>query len=123
MFVWLLVEYAAYASLYDKTYRAAYSLAASGRLKLAGHIRHLSLGFLGKRDPGDLTNLILSDYGQVEQYDLSQSVAADQRDCASGTRFCRTSVGGLENGRSYVYCGSLRCGSVMTYGFHSGTTE
>lgn len=79
MFVWLLVEYAAYASLYDKTYRAAYSLAASGRLKLAEHIRHLSLGFFGKRDPGDLTNLILSDYGQVEHticHNLSQLISA-----------------------------------------------
>lgn len=79
LFAWLLVEYAAYASLYDKTYRAAYSLAASGRLKLAEHIRHLSLGFFGKRDPGDLTNLILSDYGQVEHtisHNLSQLISA-----------------------------------------------
>ncbi|WP_405117653.1 ABC transporter ATP-binding protein [Paenibacillus sp. FSL H8-0317] len=79
LFVWILVEYAAYASLYDKTYRAAYSLAASGRLKLAEHIRHLSLGFFGKRDPGDLTNLILSDYGQVEHtisHNLSQLISA-----------------------------------------------
>ncbi|WP_339282813.1 ABC transporter ATP-binding protein [Paenibacillus sp. FSL R5-0486] len=79
LFAWLLVEYVAYASLYDKTYRAAYSLAASGRLKLAEHIRHLSLGFFGKRDPGDLTNLILSDYGQVEHtisHNLSQLISA-----------------------------------------------
>ncbi|PYE49071.1 ABC transporter ATP-binding protein [Paenibacillus barcinonensis] len=77
--VWLVVEYAAYASLYDKTYRVAYSLAASGRLKLAEHIRHLSLGFFGKRDPGDLTNLILSDYGQIEHtisHNLSQLISA-----------------------------------------------
>lgn len=67
MIVWLAVEYAAYTSLYDKTYRAAYSLAASGRLSLAEHIRHLSLGFFGRRDPGDITNLLLGDYGQVEQ--------------------------------------------------------
>lgn len=66
LLVWLVVEYAAYAYLYDKTYKAAYSLAASGRLSLAEHIRHLSLGFFGKRDPGDITNLLLSDYGQVE---------------------------------------------------------
>ncbi|MDF2922805.1 MAG: transporter ATP-binding protein [Paenibacillaceae bacterium] len=65
--LWLAVEYAVYTSLYDKTYEAAYSLAASGRLKLAEHIRKLSLGFFGKRDPGDITNLLLSDYGQVEQ--------------------------------------------------------
>ena len=66
LLVWLVVEYAAYSYLYDKTYKAAYSLAASGRLSLAEHIRHLSLGFFGKRDPGDITNLLLSDYGQVE---------------------------------------------------------
>lgn len=66
LLIWLVVEYAAYASLYDKTYKVAYSLAASGRLKLAEHIRHLSLGFFGKRDPGDITNLLLGDYGQVE---------------------------------------------------------
>lgn len=66
LFVWLAVEYAAYASLYDKTYGVAYSLAAAGRLRLAEHIRHLSLGFFGRRDPGDLTHLLLGDYGQVE---------------------------------------------------------
>jgi ATP-binding cassette subfamily B protein IrtB len=66
LFIWLLVSYAAYALLYDKSYRAAYTLAADGRLKLAEHLRHLSLGYFGKRDPGDMTNLLLSDYGQVE---------------------------------------------------------
>lgn len=66
LLIWLAVEYAAYTSLYDKTYKAAYSLAASGRLSLAEHIRHLSLGFFGRRDPGDITNLLLGDYGQVE---------------------------------------------------------
>ncbi|MFD1906469.1 ABC transporter transmembrane domain-containing protein [Paenibacillus rhizoplanae] len=64
---WLAVEYAAYVSLYNKTYKAAYSLSATGRLTLAEHIRHLSLGFFGRRDPADITNLLLSDYGQVEQ--------------------------------------------------------
>ncbi|MEK5025814.1 ABC transporter ATP-binding protein [Paenibacillus sp. FSL M7-1046] len=67
LLIWLVVEYAAYSYLYDKTYKAAYGLAASGRLSLAEHIRHLSLGFFGRRDPGDITNLLLSDYGQVEQ--------------------------------------------------------
>ncbi|WP_010275309.1 ABC transporter ATP-binding protein [Paenibacillus senegalensis] len=79
MFLWLAVMYAAYASLYDKTYRVAYSLAASGRLRLAEHIRRLSLGFFGQRDPGDLTNLLLSDYAQVEQtisHNVPQLVSA-----------------------------------------------
>lgn len=67
LLLWLAVEYAAYVSLYNKTYKAAYSLSATGRLTLAEHIRHLSLGFFGRRDPADITNLLLSDYGQVEQ--------------------------------------------------------
>ncbi|WP_059049375.1 ABC transporter ATP-binding protein [Paenibacillus senegalimassiliensis] len=67
LLAWLAVQYAAYSSLYDKTYKVAYSVAATGRLSLAEHIRHLSLGFFGKRDPGDITNLLLGDYGQVEQ--------------------------------------------------------
>ncbi|QUL52203.1 ABC transporter ATP-binding protein [Paenibacillus tritici] len=67
LLLWFAVEYAAYAFLYNKTYKAAYSLSAIGRLTLAEHIRHLSLGFFGRRDPADITNLLLSDYGQVEQ--------------------------------------------------------
>lgn len=66
LFAWLVVLYAAYASLYNKTYRAAYSMAATGRLRLAEHIRRLPLGFFGRRDPGDLSNMLLSDYAQVE---------------------------------------------------------
>lgn len=66
LFAWMFVSYMTHALLYDKSYRAAYSLAASGRLKLAEHLRRLSLGYFGKRDPGDMTNLLLSDYGQVE---------------------------------------------------------
>ncbi len=77
--VWLFVSYGAYSLLYDKSYRAAYKLAADGRLKLAEHIRHLSLGYFGKRDPGDMTNLLLSDYGQVEHtisHNLPQLISA-----------------------------------------------
>lgn len=66
LFAWLLVSYIAFSLLYDKSYKVAYRLAASGRLKLAEHLRRLSLGYFGKRDPGDMTNLLLSDYGQVE---------------------------------------------------------
>lgn len=66
LFVWLIVSYVTYAHLYEKSYTAAYRLAATGRMKLAEHLRHLSLGFFGKRDPGDVTNLLLSDYAQVE---------------------------------------------------------
>ncbi|MBD2845347.1 ABC transporter ATP-binding protein [Paenibacillus sp. IB182496] len=79
LLVWLGVSYGTYALLYDRSYKAAYSLAASGRLKLAEHVRRLSLGYFGKRDPGDMTNLLLSDYGQVEHtisHNLPQLVSA-----------------------------------------------
>lgn len=66
LFIWLFVSYFSYASLYDKTYRSAYEVAASGRLSLAEHIRRLSLGFYGVRDPGEISNLLLSDYARVE---------------------------------------------------------
>lgn len=63
---WLIVQYAAYAYSYDKTYYAAYESSARGRKALAEHIRKLSLGFFGDRDPGDLTTMILGDYALVE---------------------------------------------------------
>ncbi|QDH19648.1 ABC transporter ATP-binding protein [Saccharibacillus brassicae] len=66
MLVWIGIEYATFSMLYDKTYRAAYLTAAQGRMELAEHLRRLPLGFFGKRDPADLTNLLLSDYAQVE---------------------------------------------------------
>lgn len=73
LFVCLALQYVTYSLLYDKTYRAAYELSATGRLRLADHVRQLSLGVIGGRDPGDLTNLLLSDYGRVENT-ISHSV-------------------------------------------------
>ncbi|CAM3295717.1 MULTISPECIES: ABC transporter ATP-binding protein [Saccharibacillus] len=66
MILWIGIEYATFSMLYDKTYVAAYLTAAQGRMELAEHLRRLPLGFFGKRDPADLTNLLLSDYAQVE---------------------------------------------------------
>ncbi|MGD9117040.1 MAG: ABC transporter ATP-binding protein [Dehalococcoidia bacterium] len=66
LFAWLLVQYIAYAWAYDKTYYVAYEASARGRTALAERLRHLSLGFFGSRDPGDLTTMILGDYTLVE---------------------------------------------------------
>ncbi len=63
---WMFVQYAAYAFAYDQTYTTAYSASAEGRIALAEHLRKLSLGFLGSRDPGDLTTMMLNDYANVE---------------------------------------------------------
>ena len=64
---WLLAQYATFAWVYDKTYYAAYEASARGRTALAERLRHLSLGFFGSRDPGDLTTMILGDYTLVEK--------------------------------------------------------
>ncbi|TVX86845.1 ABC transporter ATP-binding protein [Paenibacillus agilis] len=66
LFGWMFISYWTFSILYDKSYYVAYRQAASGRLELAEHIRRLSLGFFNRRDPADMTNLLLSDYTQVE---------------------------------------------------------
>lgn len=47
-------------------FRDAYSAAADGRSRLAEHLRKLSLGYLIKRDPGDLANMMMGDFAVLE---------------------------------------------------------
>ncbi|WP_194543847.1 ABC transporter ATP-binding protein [Paenibacillus sp. JZ16] len=47
-------------------FRDAYSAAADGRTRLAEHLRKLSLGYLNKRDPGDLANMMMGDFAMLE---------------------------------------------------------
>ncbi len=47
-------------------YISAYSLATAARLRLGDHLRRLSLGFFKKRDPGDISALLLQDMAKVE---------------------------------------------------------
>ena len=63
---WILVLFISFSFEYNKTLTASYDVSAKGRTALAEHLRKLSLGFLGSRDPGDLTTMMLSDYTQVE---------------------------------------------------------
>lgn len=51
---------------YRATYRGAYQASAEGRAKLAEHIRKLPLGFLMNKDPGELGNMMMSDFTQTE---------------------------------------------------------
>ncbi len=44
----------------------AYEMSATGRLSLAEHLRKLSLGFLSKRDPGDLSSMLVTDFMMAE---------------------------------------------------------
>lgn len=45
----------------------AYMLSADARLRLGEHLRKLSMGFFKKRDPGDITALLLQDMLKVEE--------------------------------------------------------
>ncbi|MEK4060178.1 MULTISPECIES: ABC transporter ATP-binding protein [Paenibacillus] len=51
---------------YRSAYRGAYNVAAQGRAELAEHLRKLPLGYLTRRDPGDLANMIMGDFTLVE---------------------------------------------------------
>jgi len=63
----LILELIIAMAAYTKNHIAAYSLTADTRLKLGEHLRKLSLGFFKKRDPGDITALLLQDLDKVEQ--------------------------------------------------------
>ncbi|ASA23615.1 ABC transporter ATP-binding protein [Paenibacillus donghaensis] len=51
---------------YRSAYRGAYHVAAQGRAELAEHLRKLPLGYLTRRDPGDLANMMMGDFTLVE---------------------------------------------------------
>lgn len=69
---WIIVLFIGFYFEYDKTINSAYEVSASGRTALAEHLRKLPLGFLGSRDPGDLTTMMLSDYTQMENANAHQ---------------------------------------------------
>ncbi|MEK3722830.1 ABC transporter ATP-binding protein [Paenibacillus sp. FSL H8-0034] len=62
----LVLLFASEIPAYRAQYRDAYSAAADGRSKLAEHLRKLSLGYLNKRDPGDLANMMVGDFAMLE---------------------------------------------------------
>lgn len=51
---------------YRANFRGAYEMSASGRINLAEHLRKLSLGFLSRRDPGDLSSMLITDFTMAE---------------------------------------------------------
>lgn len=66
MVVYMLVMALAERASYRANFRGAYEMSASGRLSLAEHLRKLSLGFLSKRDPGDLSSMLVTDFMMAE---------------------------------------------------------
>ena len=67
MFVSLVLIYACEVPAYRTQFRNAYSAAVDSRTRLAEHLRKLHLGYLDRRDPGDLTNMMMGDIAMIEQ--------------------------------------------------------
>lgn len=66
MAAYMLVMALAERAAYRANFRGAYEMSASGRLSLAEHLRKLSLGFLSRRDPGDLSSMLITDFMMTE---------------------------------------------------------
>lgn len=62
----LFLLFACEIPAYRAQYRDAYSAAADGRSQLAEHLRKLPLGYLNRRDPGDLANMMVGDFAMLE---------------------------------------------------------
>lgn len=64
--IYVAVMVAAERASYWANFREAYAMSADGRIALAEHLRKLSLGFLSRRDPGDLSSMIITDFTMAE---------------------------------------------------------
>lgn len=64
--IYVAVMVAAERASYRANFREAYAMSAGGRIALAEHLRKLSLGFLSRRDPGDLSSMIITDFTMAE---------------------------------------------------------
>lgn len=64
--VYMLAMALAERASYWANFRGAYEMSASGRIALAEHLRKLSLGFLSRRDPGDLSSMLVTDFTMAE---------------------------------------------------------
>lgn len=64
--VYMAVMAAAERAAYRANFRGAYEMSAEGRVSLAEHLRRLPLGFLLRRDPGDLSSMLITDFTMAE---------------------------------------------------------
>jgi len=62
----LLLLYVMEIPAFRAQFRNSASAAAEGRAQLAEHLRKLPLGYLQRRDPGDLANMMMGDFHLVE---------------------------------------------------------
>lgn len=66
MILFLVLVFAAERQAYQAVFRGAYESSADGRTDLAEHIRKLPLGFLLKKDSGELGHTMMNDFTQTE---------------------------------------------------------
>ncbi|WP_412767432.1 ABC transporter ATP-binding protein [Brevibacillus laterosporus] len=66
MVVFLVLVFLFERMSYRSTYRSAYESSADGRTYLAEHMRKLPLGFLMKKDPGELGHMMMNDFTHLE---------------------------------------------------------
>lgn len=66
MLCYVVVMAASERAAYRANFRGAYAMSAAGRVRLAEHLRKLSLGFLSRHDPGDLSSMLITDFAMVE---------------------------------------------------------
>lgn len=66
MVAFLIVVYLCEVMAYRSTFRNTYAASAEGRANLAEHIRKLPLGFLMKKDPGEIGHMMMNDFSQTE---------------------------------------------------------
>ena len=66
LFVYMAVMAVAERAAYRANFRGAYEMSATGRVSLAEHLRKLSLGFFTRRDPGDLSSMMITDFSMAE---------------------------------------------------------
>ena len=67
LFVYLIVMLWGEKNAYNANFREAYNISAEGRRNLAEHLRKIPLGFLYKRDPGELSSMLITDFAMTEQ--------------------------------------------------------
>ena len=96
MAVYMLVMALAERASYRANFRGAYEMSASGRLSLAEHLRKLSLGFLSKRDPGDLSSMLVL----ARPVGKHKGTAEVKRQANSSKNKCWKSVGRILTGYS-----------------------
>jgi len=67
MFLYIAVMVWGERKAYNADFRDAYDISAEGRIAFAEHLRRLPLGYLYRRDPGELSSMMITDFAMTEQ--------------------------------------------------------